>query len=66
MRRLAVSRRVNVFAATDDQPIEPVKNSVCTRNVERLWRNQHRNAAGLIHRVEVDPGKERCLNIPHT
>jgi hypothetical protein len=66
MRRLAVSRRVNVFAATDDQPIESVKNSVCTRNVEWLWWNQHRNSASLIDRVEVDAGEERCLNIPHT
>lgn len=65
MRHLAVSRRVNVFAATDDQSVESVKNSVRTRDVEWLRWNQHRNAAGLIDRVKVDAGEERRLNVPH-
>jgi hypothetical protein len=64
MRLLTVYRRVDIFAAGDDQAVEPVEHAVCDRVVHRLRRQQHRDAAGASYAVEVNVRQQSGVYIP--
>ena len=65
VRRLAVSRRVDVLATGDHQAVQPVEHPVRDVLVDRLRRQQHRDPACKRHALEVNVRQEACPHIPN-
>ena len=65
MRRLPVSRGVHILPARDDEAVESLENGRRDLGVDRLRRQQHRDAARLVHRLEVHLRQEGSLHVPH-
>ena len=64
MRDLPVARRIDIFAAADDESVESVEHSARDCGIDSLGRQQHGDAAGAIDRIEVHLREEGSRHIP--
>jgi hypothetical protein len=64
VRRLPVTRRVDVGPARDDEAVERAEHRARDVRRDRLGRQQHRDAAGIGDGVDVDLRQERGAHVP--
>ena len=64
MSLLSIGRRIDIAATRDDQAVKAVEHAFGDVGVDRLRRQQHRNAACEVDPFEIDGGQIARTHVP--